>query len=372
MQEDSNNINNRTESEIDLIQLAKTIWEGKKTVFKITIIFMFVGLFMAVFSPKEYTALSTMVPQSAEGNGKIGGNLGGLAAMAGINLGSMGGGSTIPPTLYPKIVRSIPFQKELMKTPLSIEGQSERVTFAHYYEEIYSPGLLGYIKKYTIGLPGLFLKAIRGKQTVTSDLIISDQNLLSITHDEKKLINILSAQLSIEVNEKDGYITISARMPQAKAAAQMVQKAQLLLQDAITDFKIQKAKDQLVFVEERYIEIKLEANLAQQKLAQFLDRNKNVSKATAQTELERLTAEYNLVYGLYSELAKQLETQKIQVKEDTPVFTVIEPVSVPIEKSKPKRAMIFIIWTFFGGILGLGIVLGKVVISSIRSEWKEE
>jgi len=359
------------EDEIDLIALAKTLWEGRRTVIKTTLIFMLLGLFIAIFSPKEYTASTTMVPQSAEGASKLGGSLGGLAAMAGINLGSMGGGSTIPPTLYPKIVKSIPFQKELMKTPLSIEGQTEQVTFADYYLEIKKPGLLGYVKKYTIGLPGLILGTIRGEATAGS-LELEAGSLITITQDEKELIEILSAQLSIEFNDKDGYISLSARMPEAKAAAQLAQKAQVLLQEAITDFKIQKAKDQLAFVEERYVEKENEAKRTQQKLATFRDRNKNVTTAIAQTEQERLTAEYNLVYGVYSELAKQLETQKIQVKEDTPVFTVIEPVSVPIEKSKPKRSMILIIWTFFGAIIGVGIVFGKELLGSIKDQWRKE
>lgn len=358
----------QAEDEIDLIALAKTLWEGRRTVIKTTIIFMLIGLFVAIFSEKEYTASCTMVPQSAEGGSKLGGSLGGLAAMAGINLGSIGGGSDIPPTLYPKIVNSIPFQKELMKTPLSIEGQSEQVTFAHYYEEIYSPGLFGYMKKYTIGLPGVILKAIRGDGTDVR-LASSEEEILSINQEEKELIERLQEQFFIEFNDKDGYISLSALMPEAKASAQMVQKAQVLLQDAITNFKIQKAKDQLVFVEERYAEKEKEAKEAQQKLARFRDRNKNVSTATAQTELERLTAEYNLVYGVYSELAKQLETQKIQVEEDTPVFTVIEPVSIPFEKSKPKRAMILVIWTFLGGIVGVGMVFGKEFLGSIKDQW---
>ncbi|WP_321516527.1 Wzz/FepE/Etk N-terminal domain-containing protein [Marinifilum fragile] len=356
----------QAEDEIDLIALAKNLWEGRRTVIKTTLIFMAIGLFVAIFSEKEYTASCTMVPQSAEGGSKLGGSLGGLAAMAGINLGSSGG-SDIPPTLYPKILASIPFQKELMQTPLSIEGQTEKVTFAEYYLEIKKPGLLGYIKKYTIGLPGVILKAIRGNAT-DARLASPEDNLLSITQDEKKLIEILSSQLSIEFNDKEGYISLSVRMPQAKAAAQMVQKTQLLLQDAITTFKIQKAKDQLAFVEERYFEKEKEAKQAQQRLAQFRDRNKNVSTATAQTEQERLMAEYNLVYGVYSELAKQLETQKIQVKEDTPVFTIIEPVSIPIEKSRPKRTMILMVWTFLGGILGAGMILGKSVLYSINAK----
>lgn len=362
------NISN--DDEIDLIQLAKTLWEGRKTVIRTTIIFMALGLFIAIFSAKEYTASTTMVPQSAEEGSKLGGGLGGLAAMAGINLGSVGGGSMIPPSLYPKIIASIPFQKELMKTLLSIEGQKEKVTFADYYLEIKKPGLLGYIKKYTIGLPGLILGTIRGDGT-DAMLASTNSDLLSITGDEKSLINILSAQLSLEVNDKDGYISISARMPEAKAAAQMVNKTQFLLQEAITKFKVQKAQVQFDFVKGRYQEKKEESSEAQQKLASFRDRNKNVTTATAQTEQERLTAEYNLVYGVYTELAKQLETQKIQVKENTPVFAIVEPVSVPLDKSKPKRPMILVIWTFLGGIVGVGMVFGKQFFTSIKEQWKD-
>jgi len=361
----------QADDEIDLIALAKTLWEGRKTVIKTTIIFMLIGLFVAIFSEKEYTASCTMVPQSAEGGSKLGGSLGGLAAMAGINLGSMGGGASIPPTLYPKVIESVPFRKELMKTPLTIVGEPNDVTFEQYFQQIYKPGILGYVKKYTIGLPRVVLAWIRSGGVKVNNVDVKD-NILSITYSEKLIIDKLATKLSLNVNEKGGYISISASMPEAKAAAQLAQKAQVLLQDAITNFKIQKAEDQLVFVEERYFEKQKEAEVAQQRLAQFLDRNKNVSTAIAQTERERLNAEYNLAYGVYSELAKQLETQKIKVKENTPVFTILKPVVVPFERSKPKRSLVFMVWTFFGVLLGVGVVFGKAFLGRIRSKWHEE
>ena len=356
--------NTTTEDEIDLIQLAKTLWDGRRTVIRTTIIFMVIGFLVAIFSAKEYTASTTMMPQSADGK-KLGGSLGGLAAMAGINLGGMGG-SEIAPTLYPKIVYSIPFQKELMQTPLTIKGQDHSVTFADYYSTIASPGVFGYIKKYTIGLPGVIIKAIRGDAPKTSG---GSQQLISISEDEKKLIDILADQLSIDVNDKDGYVGLSAKMPEAIAAAQLATRAQELLQNAIIKFKSQKAKGQYKFIEERYSEKKQEFEALQNKLAKFRDRNRNVSTATAQTEQERLQAEYNLVYGVYSELAKQMETQLIQVKENTPVFTVLEPVSVPIEKSKPNRPLILVIWTFLGGIVGVGIICMKLTLNNMTYKW---
>ena len=73
--------------------------------------------------------------------------------------------------------------------------------------------------------------------------------------------------------------------------------------------------------------------------------------------MEKLDAEYTLALNLYSELASRLEQAKINVKETTPILTVINPVTVPLQKSKPRRAMILFGWTFFGIVLGMGAVL---------------
>ena len=70
-------------------------------------------------------------------------------------------------------------------------------------------------------------------------------------------------------------------------------------------------------------------------------------------------------------MAKQLESAKIQVKEDTPVLTVIEPIAIPNGKSTPDRKMILTIWTFLGGIAGFGWMFGKVYLGDIQKKWKE-
>ena len=104
------------EDEIDLIALAKTLWEGRKEVVKITLIFMVVGLFVALTSPAEYTSTVVVKPTLSDSKSKLGGSLGGLAAMAGINLGGASSVAEIHPTLYPKIVESYSFQKEIMES----------------------------------------------------------------------------------------------------------------------------------------------------------------------------------------------------------------------------------------------------------------
>jgi uncharacterized protein involved in exopolysaccharide biosynthesis len=362
------------EDEIDLIALAKTLWSGRKTIIKITLIFMVIGLFVAIFSEKEYTASTTIVPAT---QGKsIGGSLGGLAAMAGINLGSLGSDSGISPSLYPQIVNSIPFQKQLLQTPLTIEGQDKPITYTEYYTNVYSPSLLGYIKKFTIGLPGLILKAIKSKPVIPSNVIPSGvegqakAQIQTITDDENQLIKQLKNQLAIDINDKDGYITISATSPEAKAAAQLARRAQILLQHYIINFKVQKSKEQLKFIQGRYQEKEEEFRTIQNQLASFKDRNQNINTTLAQSKLVQLQSEYDLAFSIYTELAKQLETQQLQVKQDTPVFTVLKPVTIPMAKSKPKRVMILVIWVFLGAILGIGTVFGKEFMSSLKKQWK--
>lgn len=354
------------EDEIDLIALAKKVWDGRKTIIKITLIFMGIGFFIAILTPKEFTTATTMVPQTSSGK-QIGGNLSGLAAMAGINLGSMGSESGIAPTLYPQIISSIPFQKELLQTPLTIEGQKNKVTYADYYTNIHRPGVLGTLKKYTIGLPGVIIKAIKGKSE--NQFPSNENQLLSVTNDEYELIKQLQDQVALDVHLKDGYVTLSANMPEAIASAELAKKAQNLLQQYIIDYKVQKSTEQLKFIQGRFNEKQQEFKAKQQELARFRDRNQFMNSALAQTTLEVLQSEFEVAEKVYTELAKQLETQKIQVKEDTPVFAVLKPVSVPIEKSKPNRPITLVIFTFLGVVVGVGTVFGREFLGSVKEQW---
>ncbi|WOC39788.1 GNVR domain-containing protein [Polaribacter sp. HL-MS24] len=82
----------------------------------------------------------------------------------------------------------------------------------------------------------------------------------------------------------------------------------------------------------------------------------------------QLQSQYNLVFAVYSELAKQLETQRLQVKKDTPIFTVLKPVTIPSEKATPKRALILVVYLFLGFVLSIGYVLVKEPLQNILKE----
>lgn len=347
----------QTEQEIDLVEIIRKLWKNRKLILRVTIGFMLLGILVALFTSEEYTAGSTMVPQTSEK--KMSGGLSGLAAMAGINLGDIGGEETLSPKMYSKILESVPFQKELMQMPIKFEEYDQPVTLFDYFtnEDYKKFSLGGVIKKYTIGLPGVIIKAIRGEKEEETYKPERIGTLQTLTLKEKKCVETMKRLITLNLNEKDGYVQLTAAMPEPLAAAQLAERVQTLLQRYITEFKIEKVQSNLDFVQERFDEAKRDFEQIQQERAVFKDANKNIYSARAQTQEEQLDTRYNLALSVYSELAKQLEQAKIQVKETTPILTVIDPVTIPLERSKPQRALILLLFTFLGGFAGIGLVL---------------
>lgn len=364
----------QSDDEIDLIALAKTIWNGKKIIITFVVVFMILGFFVAILSPKEYTASTTMVPQLSSGKSKLGG-LSSLAAMAGFNLDMNMETSELSPLIYPQIVESVPFQLEIMETHFNFKDVDHPVSLYDYYMDYAKPDVISAVKKYTIGLPFVILNAIKGNKNENVPAVAGEELFdapIALTKDQEKIRKMLSEKITLETNEKQGYVILHAITHDPVLASQVAHKAQLLLQKYITEFKIKKASAQLAFITERYAEKKKDFEKAQTNLAVFVDRNKNVTSALARTEEVRLQNEYKLAFEVYSQLAQQLEQAQITVKEDTPVFSIVKPVTVPLEKSKPNKPMILVIWTFLGGVLGIGWIFGKQFLADIRKKWNEE
>jgi LPS O-antigen subunit length determinant protein (WzzB/FepE family) len=356
--------------EIDLIALAKKLWLGRKTIFQTVAVFALLGVLVALLSPKEFTSTSTIVPQlGGESGSKLGG-LGGLAALAGVNLDMQSQGTDLSPIVYPQIITSIPFQLELMNTPLNFQDYPEPVTLFDYVTKLQKPSVLGIVKKYTVGLPGLILSAIKGKKKEVSGASNNDLKPLSLTKDQVTVQKMLNDMVSLTVNAKEGYLTITVIMSEPLVTAQLALKAQNLLQKYIIEFKIQKSQANLDFIQSSFAKAKKEFEQAQVKLAIATDRSQGFVSGLSKVETDRLQSQYTITFGVYQELAKQFEQAKIQVKKETPVFTVIDPPLVPYEKTKPKRSMIVIGWIFLGGVIASGLVFGKEYWPIIVEKWR--
>ncbi len=352
------------QEEIDIAELVRTLWARRKFIALVAGVFLLLGLIVALFGEVKYTASVVVVPQT--GKAPSGGNLQGLAAMAGINIGSGEQGDLLSPMVYPMVVGSVSFQKELMHTAVTVEGVDGPVTLLDYFtEDGYRKfSLFPFLRKYTLGLPGVIIGAIRGK---SSDNPVFDElpsGVEVLTADEDECMEILAKRVAINVDEKNGYISLSATMPDALMSALVAVRAQELLQEYVTRFKLQKVQANLDFIEARYVEAKADFESTQRALARFQDANRDIASAVARTRESRLSNEYELAFAIYSEMARQREQASIKVKEDTPIFTVVEQVTVPTKKSAPRRVQIVMICLFLGLMAGVGFVL-------VQPWWRE-
>lgn len=356
--------------EIDLKDLFIKIWTQRKLIFVVTAIAIVIGLLVAFLSPVEYSASCTVVPQQTE---KSGGNLAGIASMMGVNLGSGMSGETLSPTVYPNIVKSAPYCSDIMQTKITTKKSSVPITLYEYYteDEYRDRNLFSIIAKYTIGLPGTILSAITSNdsedlgQAIYSDTITG--KVISLSEDERKVYEIISNNIQLELNSKDGYIVLGYSFGEPEAVAQITQNLYTTLDKYVRNYKAQKAEDNLIFVQSSYEDARADFLRKQSELAAFQDANRDLSTASARAILRRLNSEYDIAFTVYNELAKQLEQAKLAVKQSIPVLTVIDPVVVPNQKSAPRRAMILIVFTFLGVIIGIGWVFIKPFIDDLRS-----
>lgn len=350
-------ISQNNSEDIDLIALLRQLWSKRKLILKIIFLFLLLGFFIALSAPEKYTATCTVVPQSTKEGGT--GGLGSLAALAGINLNALTtSGGTLSPVVYPQITKSLPFSREIMKTPIVVaKSRPDTISLYDFYtDKKYQPySLLEVIKKYTLRLPVEFFSTFRKNRIKEVDWRNGD--LLNMSVEEKKVYDIIQGSIQLSNNLKDGYVTLSYVFPEAEGAAQVTEQLRQKLEQYVKAFKIEKVESNLDFIEQNYKEARCDFLNKQAELAAFQDANRGLISATARTAEQRLQSEYDIAFTVYNELAKQREQAKISVKETAPILTTINPVVAPTNKSAPKRGIILITFLFIGVVFGIGWVL---------------
>jgi uncharacterized protein involved in exopolysaccharide biosynthesis len=350
--------NSVLEDQIDLIQLLKTFWRNKNAIASFIIVSVLIGLLIAFTSKTEYNASCKLLPESQNSSLDFG-SLGGLAGLAGFDLSNHGNGGILSPELYPEIVQSTPFINRVLNFPIFFEKNDTTVSSRFYFEHIDSSTLFEHIAEYTIGLPGK-LKSIFASNEATN---LNKYDMIRFSKEDWKLFEDFKDRLAVNVDVKKGTILLSVEMPDPVAAAQL---ANLMLEEltiSVIDYKIERAKINLEFINERFNESRNNYNLKQETLARFTDKNRNLSNSITQIEFERLQNEVDISFDVYKSLASQLEQAKIEVKEDTPIFTILEPVKIPVEKSKPKRVLILLLSFICGLVFGVTYVVIKTSLS---------
>ena len=357
--------NQQQEDQIDIIALLAKVWGSKKLVLGSVVFFGVLGVLIAIATPNQYTASSMFTPNYG-GSSSGSSGLKGLASLAGIDLGSMSESSKeISPLLYGEIIEGASFKKELLDSPL--KNIPEITSLKEYFnQEKASFSMLSILKKYTIGLPSIVIDFFKANQENQSAEILT--GIESITEEEDELFEQIDEVLSININDKDGFIEMISNSKNPQVAAQVAKNAELILQEQIIAIRIKSSLELLRYLETQHTEKRLLLNKAQERLSNFKDRNLSIATNRFSNQQTRLESELRTANAVFDNVVTQLEQVKLQVTKDTPVFSNVRPVVIPYEKSAPRRSLICVICVFLGFVLSVGFVLAKEPVKVILKQ----
>lgn len=330
------------EKEIDLLALGKKIWLKKKFILKVVGIGFIFGLVVAFSIPKEYTTTVILIPDSKS---TTSGNMGSLAALAGINLNNNSGEDALAsPELFPSVINSTPFLEGLLNIRVTDSKINIDTTLYSYINDYQSATWWSYLLK----APGFLKTLLSSKRDDLNNENKSNRRFIS--EKDQKILSTLASRIFINSNKKTGETTFDVTMQSPEISAYLADTITSYLQSYIIDYRTQKARKDLAYSEKLYEESKVDYYKTQATLAAYTDGNINVVSAKYRITQERLQNEANLAYTVYNQMAQQRQMAKVKVQNTTPVFTIIQPAVEPLLPSKPSKKMILLTFVLISGV----------------------
>ncbi len=365
------------EDEITLMELIVTLSRGRGLIVLSVVGIGLLGVLYSVATPSRYTAESKVIREAGEGGGgsSLPSGIGGIAGGLGIDIG--GGGSVgLSPASYPEIATSREVRLAVARDTFYFPSLGRRTTFVDYVNR--PPGTLDQILSYTVYLPwtvkgalGSLIGSGQGKRSAGTD---STGTLIYPTEEEEAAISALSEMVSASVSESgaleggSGLMTVSASSGNPKLSARLNERFIDHLRTRVRELQTEKTRRNLRFVEKRFEEVKQELDAAENRLVQFLERNKGVlaagSKPQLESRRERLRREVGFKEQLYSQMQKQVTQTRLQLQKEQPVVTIAEKPAPPAGPSAPNRTLNVVLSLFLGGLFGVGATFFRSAIQS--------
>lgn len=350
------------EQEIDLLALAKKLWERKKFFYKTLGCALVIGLVIAFSIPKEYSVTVTLAPESIR---RTSSSLASMAAMVGLgDLTASTERDALNILLFPDILASNPFALELYDMPVKPTESDTVMALNKYISAAKRPWWSS-----VMGLPGKMIGGITSLFSSKEDATKVDSlNPFRLTKAESGKIGAIKKAMEANVDKKTGITTITVTMQDAVVAATVADSVVVKLQDYVTEYRTKKAAIDCEYWEKLYQEKQKEYYEAQQRFANYVDENKNLFTQRSKIEGDRLQNEMNLAFQMYNQMATQLQMAQGKLQEAKPVFAVVQPATVPLLPSAPRKLVILIgcLFLAFVGTAGW-ILFGEDVWNKLKN-----
>ena len=299
------------DDEIDLRELFSVIWRGKWIILAVTAVFAIGAVFFAIKQPNIYKSEALLAPASEEQGGglsALASQFGGLASLAGVNLGSKGGTD---------------------KTELAIEVLKSRQFTSEF------------IQKHNI-LADLMAAE---KWDRDADKLIYDPELYN--EQTNTWVREVKAPFKPEPSMQEAYKAFSKMIVVNKA------KDTGMVTLSVEHLSPTVAQQWVTWLIQDINKVMKERDVAEaQRSTEFLNK---------QIALTNVADIKTVLYKLIEEQAKTIMFAEVR---DEYVFKTIDPALAPEEKAKPKRVLILM----FGLILGLIVAVAFLIFRYIADE----
>jgi hypothetical protein len=307
------------------------------------------------FAPIEYESkASVMIEQQGSPINNNGlNNLLGLTN--GMNNPSVNIG--IGPDMYNELLKSQVFLNELIQSRVPVSQNSkDSITLENFfangenlsfYQKIKSPS--AFFKKskvYEIALPQSNRSKIIPldyndsdlivKKSLNPELIFSNQipPIVEIDNSKSRVIGIMKKRIRLEMKDKN--VTVYTKMPNSFQSAVVGKVVLENLLKYITAFKTHRQLTNIEFLEKRVFDSENRYKKALQNIAGYKDNTLGIILQSAQTREQILNNEVTLSFNLYNQFTVQLEQAKIDLKKETPYFSILEPINIPSAQIEPS------------------------------------
>ncbi|KYL32701.1 lipopolysaccharide biosynthesis protein [Pseudoalteromonas tetraodonis] len=306
--------NNIADDEIDLRELFTAIWQGKWIIIAITTLFAVASVFYAINQPNIYKSEALLAPAEQDQQGGLGalaGQFGGLASLAGVNLGAGGG---------------------VDKTQMALEVLKSRQFTSEF------------IKKHNI-LPDLMAAKTWNRETNT---VIYDEELYIA--EQNKWIRKVELPFKPEPSMQEAYKEFSKIITTNKNT-----------ETGMVTVAIEHVSP---YIAQKWVNWLIQDINSTMKLRDVVEANKSTDFLTKQIQQTKIADIRAVLYKLVEEQTKTIMFANVR---DEYVFKNIDPAVVPEEKSSPKRALIVVLAIMLGGMLSMMIVLLRYFVDKDKA-----
>ena len=137
----------------------------------------------------------------------------------------------------------------MLEAPLkNLEGVTSLI--GYFEQEATSSSFFGTVKEYTIGLPSKIIGWFKSEPKEASLQSVKGMN--TISEEEFEYFKEIDEMLTLNINDKDGYLEISAISKLPQLAAQLVKNGENILQNQIIAIKTKSSSELLAYLEEQY------------------------------------------------------------------------------------------------------------------------